>query len=375
MTDDPFSREEDATSFPGDRWFYLYGVDLFFINGEEREMFKLGPGIYIHRVDINDLPNYNELVSMLRFRKNEAKRIFRFFHQRLRYVIEVKEQEIFSEYMRKDPDDFVSDELSRKIRDSLPRQVMNLLKLKNPYFFTPISSSVPLIKGHKENTAIIDLIDEFSTTSKIQTPTIFSNQDLEMINHLFEYYNRFDIHADVKQQARLERAFDAINTSMSIVDARLRILHYWMGIESLLNLGGGLNIRIPQAVTLLSDCSLYYLCTSKGVIFDKDAIATCNENRFERQEMVKKIYLKRGKITHGQYDSPFEHQHSSEDSTKYYEEIAHIEEMSFTFLSAAILGIISLGHIPDQKEFEKANVDGFLERKNLDKVGLNHLDS
>ncbi len=371
MTDDPFSREEDATSFPGDRWFYLYGVDLFLINGEEREMFKLGPGIYIHRVNLNDLPNYDALVRMMRFRKNEAKRIFRFFHQRLRFVIEVKEQEIFSEYMGQDPEEFVSNEFSRKIRDGLPRVVMNLLKLKNPYFFTPISSSVPVHQEHKENTAVIDLIDEFSTTSKIQTPTIFSNQDLEMINHLFDYYHRFDIHADVKQQERLERAFDTINTSMSIVDARLRVLNYWMGIESLLNLGGGLNIRIPQAVALLSDCALYYLCTSKGVIFDKDAIATCNADRFERQEMVKKIYLKRGKITHGQFDSSFEHQHSSEEWAKYDEEITHIEERSFTFLSAVILGIISLGHIPVQKEFEKATVDGFLQRKNLDKFGLN----
>jgi len=365
MEDDPFSREEDATSFSGDRWFYLYGIDYL------PDKYQFMPGVYLHRVDVNDYPDYDTLVKMMKFRKNEAKRIFRFFHQRLSYVIEVKEQQLHSAYTRSDSGNFVSSDFSRQIRDGLPRIMINLLKLSNPCFFTPISSSVPLHRSHEENEAIIDLVDEFSTTAKIQKPTIFSNRHLELIAHLFDYYHRFDFHADVKQQKRLERAFDSINTSMSIVDARLRVLNYWMGIETLLKFGGGFHVRIPQAVALLMDCPLYYICTKNGVIFNQEARDTCNADRFERQEEVKEIYSKRGKITHGQYPSPFEHQHDSDEWNKYYQEIERIEDLSFGFLSGIILGIISLGHIPDIKEFDKANVGGFLERKNLDKVRLN----
>jgi len=371
MAEDPFSREEDATSFPGDRWFYFYGIDYFVIEKNISDHFQFMPGVYIHRVEINDYPDYDTLVKMVKFRKGDAKRIFRYFHERLSYVIEVKEQQLYSAYTRSDPANFESSEISRKIRDGLPRVMANLLKLSNPYFFLPISSSVPLHHNHGENEAIIDLVDEFSTTSKIQKPTIFTNSHLELVAHLFDYYHRFDTHADMKQQERLEAAFDTINSSMSIIDARLRVLNYWMGIETLLKFGGGFNVRIPQAVALLMDCPLYYICTSNGVIFRQEARDTCNADRFERQEEVKEIYGKRGKITHGQYDSPFEHQGSSDEWNKYYQEIERIEDLSFGFLSGIILGIISLGHIPDIKEFDKANVDGFLERNNLDKVRLN----
>lgn len=368
MATDPFSREEDATSFSGNRWFYMYGIDFFIIDEEIPEKFTFMPGVYFHRVNTDDFPDFDTLVKMLKFRKNEAKRIFRYFHPRLCYVIEVNEKELYSAYLREDPINFQSTELSRKIRDGLPRQVMNLLKLINPFFFTPLSSTLPLHECHLENEAIIDLVDEFSTTAKIQNGTVFTKQHLELIAHLFDYYHRFDTHADTKQQQRLERAFDTIHMSMSIIDPRLRVLNYWMGIETLLKVEGGFNVRIPQAVALLMDCPAYYLCTSEGVIFDEETRKKCNEYRFERQEQVKKIYLKRGKITHGQYDSPFEHQHSSEEWVKYQKEIEHIEDETFRFLSGIILGIISLGHIPKLKEFDKANVDGFLVRKNLEKV-------
>ena len=364
---DLFSREEDATSFPGNRWFYTYGIDFFIIDEEIPEKFTFMPGVYFHRVNTDNFPDFDTLVKMLKFRKNEAKRIFRYFHPRLCYVIEVNERELYSAYVREEAMNFQSTELSRKIRDGLPRVVMNLLKLCNPFFFTPLSSTVPLHEP-LENEVIVDLVDEFSPTAKIQKRTVFTGQHLEMIAHLFQYYHRFDVHADTKQQQRLERAFDVIHSSMSIIDARLRVLNYWMGIETLLKVEGGFNVRIPQAVALLMDCPLYYLCTSEGVIFNEEARKKCNEDRFDRQEQVKKIYLKRGKITHGQYDSPFEYQHSSEKWVKYQKEIEHIEDETFKFLSGIILGIISLGHIPKLKEFDKANVEGFLVRKNLEKV-------
>ena len=92
MATDPFSREEDASSFPGNRWFYMYGIDFFIVDEEIPEKFTFMPGVYLHRVNADDFPDFDTLVKMLKFRKDEAKRIFRFFHPRLRYAIEVNER-------------------------------------------------------------------------------------------------------------------------------------------------------------------------------------------------------------------------------------------------------------------------------------------
>ena len=214
---------------------------------------------------------------------------------------------------------------------------------------------------------IIDLVQEYTQPALIQEPTTFSDDDIKWVANHWTHYAMFDKIANKKQRDRLERAFDGINLSLSIIDSRLRIMNYWMSVETLLKYGGALTEKMKQAIPLIENCSKYYFCNQEGIILNESVIPKLKEGRFERQEEIKKLYQDRGKIAHGQFESPFEHQGDSHQWEKYYQEMLDIENRTMKILSNLICGILSLGKIPTHDEIGKGLIDGYLKRKNHEK--------
>jgi hypothetical protein len=254
-------------------------------------------------------------------------------------------------------------------RDGISLQIFHLIKLQAPYFFNPIISNLPLHFEQEDDTVIVDLIQEYNPTNQIDEDTIITGEVLDWMARFMYPYGYFDQIDCLKNRDKLSRAFDSITNSIGIEDPRLRILNYWMGIESLLGFGDNLTVRMKQCIPLIENCNRYYFHTHGDAIpyYSGEYHDKLQKHRSKRQEEIMNLYLKRGKITHGQYPSPYEHQSSEKEAEKYYNEISAIEEGTRIILMNLIIGILALGRIPSKKELEEATIDGMFYRKDHDK--------
>jgi hypothetical protein len=367
-------RDNDNSSHPGNRWQYLYGLNLVYPNQPGMESIRDGqdideivfcPGFVFHKVDTGTLPSFEKLEEIIKFRKEEAPRIYRYF-SKMTYAIEIDELVLanFIDHQRLKGEKYTqSNERTRMLRDGVSIQIFHLIKLQTPYFFNPIVSNLPLHVEQDSDSVMIDLIHEYSPTNQIDEPAIITGDELHWVARRMGVYGYFDQMDCVKNRDKLCRAFDTICNSIGIEDSRLRILNYWMAIETLLGFGDNLTVRLKQAIPLIENCNLTYDYTLDGKpYFSVQNLPDLDSGRLERQKEIEKLYRKRGKIAHGQFQSPYENQSSVDEWKKYHNEVSSIEEDSRIVLRNLIEGILSLGRIPSKGDYEQATVEGMLLR-------------